>query len=87
LIDVREVSEFEEVRVPEAVSIPLGDVLGRANELDRDRRLYVICAVGGRSLAATEALRKAGFDAVSVSGGTNGWALEGREVVRGPASS
>jgi len=85
LIDVREPVEYNQVRVPQARSMPLGEVLERIGELNSRERLYVICALGGRSMAAAGALRQAGFDAVSVAGGTSGWEAEGREVVLGPA--
>jgi len=84
LIDVREQDEFETVRVPQARLIPLATVLDRRSELPRDQRVHVICAVGGRSLAAAAALRQLGFDAVSVAGGTQRWYLEGRPTVSGP---
>ena len=34
-------------------------------------------------MAAAEALNQAGWDAVSVAGGTKGWAAEGRPVCSG----
>ena len=84
LIDVREPAEYEQVHVPQAKLMPLGEVMERTAELNPRERLYVICAVGGRSMAAAGALRQSGFDAVSVAGGTNGWEAEGREVTRRP---
>jgi rhodanese-related sulfurtransferase len=47
------------------------------------RTIYVICASGGRSLRAASALVASGLDALSVAGGTNGWAESGRPVVAG----
>jgi rhodanese-related sulfurtransferase len=84
LVDVRMPDEYEVVRVPEAVLIPLPELGERADEVPRDQRVYVICATGGRSLVAAEALNKAGWDTVSVAGGTKGWAAEGRPVSHGP---
>jgi len=84
LVDVRMPDEYEVVRVPEAVLIPLPELGARAEEIRKDQRVYVICASGGRSLVAAEALNKAGWDAVSVAGGTKGWAVEGRPVSHGP---
>ena len=84
LVDVRMPDEYAVVHVPEAVLIPLPELATRAEELVKDRRVYVICASGGRSLVAAEALNRAGWDAVSVAGGTKGWASEGRAVSRGP---
>ncbi len=84
LIDVRMPDEYAAVHVPEAVLIPLPELATRAQEVPKDHRVYVICASGGRSLVAAEALNQAGWDAVSVAGGTKGWASEGRPVSRGP---
>lgn len=83
LVDVRMPDEYAVVHVPGAVLIPLPELGMRAKEIDKGQRVYVICASGGRSLAAAEALNGAGWDAVSVAGGTKGWAAEGRPVRRG----
>ncbi len=87
LIDVRNPDEYEEMHVPGAVLLPLPELPQRAGEVPRDERVYVICGTGARSLAAAEALNNAGWDAVSVAGGTKGWAAEGRPVLAGPAPS
>ena len=80
LVDVRMPDEYRVVHVPGAVLIPLPELGERVDELPKGERLYVICASGGRSLVAAEALNDAGWDAVSVAGGTKGWAAEGRPV-------
>lgn len=86
LVDVRMPDEYAEVHVPGAVLIPLPELGGRASEVPKGERVYVICASGGRSLAAAEALNRAGWDTVSVAGGTKAWAEEGRPVDTGPAA-
>ena len=83
LVDVRMPDEYEQVHVPGAVLIPLPELAQRAHEVPKDQRVYVICASGGRSLAAAEALNNAGWEAASVAGGTKGWASEGRPVGSG----
>lgn len=84
LVDVRMADEYEEVHVPGAVLIPLPELGGRTSEVPTGVRVYVICASGVRSLAAAEALNRAGWDTVSVAGGTKAWAAEGRPVRAGP---
>ncbi len=84
LVDVRMPDEYDEMHVPGAVLIPLPELAQRADEVPKGERVYVICASGGRSLAAAEALNNAGWDTVSVAGGTKGWAAEGRPVRTGP---
>lgn len=83
VIDVREPGEYVGGHVPGAVLVPMGQLPSRVSELDRSRPLYVICASGNRSGAMTDYLRRAGFDAWSVAGGTSAWARSGRPVVTG----
>ncbi len=84
LVDVRMPDEYEVMHVPGAVLIPLPELAARTEEVPRGERVYVICASGGRSAVATEALNGAGWDAVSVTGGTKAWADEGRPLHTGP---
>jgi len=80
VVDVRTQEEWDGGHVPGAIHMPM-DMLGeRFEELPTDQRVYVICAVGGRSLRAAAALIGAGLDAVSVAGGTKQWAEEGRPI-------
>lgn len=85
VVDVRTPEEYAEVHVPGARLVPLDQLGMRLHEIPKDERVYVICAVGGRSVAAAEALAKAGWDAVSVAGGTKQWVEEGRPAVVGLA--
>lgn len=78
LVDVREPSEFAQAHVPGARLVPLGTIHTALGELPRDRRLYIVCAVGARSAAAAEFLVEQGFDAVNVAGGTRAWLASGR---------
>jgi thioredoxin 1 len=87
VLDVRNPDEYEEKHVPGAVLIPLGELAARTDEVPAGDPLYVICAAGGRSLTATKALVGAGYSAVSVAGGTNGWAAAGHPVVEGDSPS
>lgn len=83
VVDVREPGEYAAGHVPGAVLIPMGQLPGRTAELDRGTPVYVVCASGNRSSAMTSFLQRAGFDAYSVAGGTQGWARSGRPVVSG----
>jgi rhodanese-related sulfurtransferase len=84
VIDVRNPDEYVQVRIPGVRLIPLPELGQRLHEIPKDERVYVVCAVGGRSLNAAKALNQAGFDTVSVAGGTKAWAAEGRPVESGP---
>ncbi|MBH30183.1 MAG: sulfurtransferase [Actinobacteria bacterium] len=80
LLDVREIEEWQEARVPGGVLIPLGEIPDRVTEIPTDEPLYVICKSGGRSASACEFLRARAIDAVNVTGGTLAWIESGRDV-------
>lgn len=83
VLDVRNPDEYETAHVPGAVLIPLTELGARQEEIPEAELLYVICAAGGRSLTAAKALVGAGYPAVSVAGGTNGWIERGGDVRTG----
>lgn len=78
LIDVREDNEFAFARIPNAVHIPLGQVLARVDEIDPNRETVVHCKMGGRSARAIEALQRSGFTGklINLKGGIIGWSNE-----------
>ncbi len=69
LLDVRDVSEYENDRVEGALNIPLSELRDRLGELPTNERIWVHCQVGQRAYYATRALRLYGFDAVNLTGG------------------
>lgn len=88
LIDVRTAVEWAGGRAAGAIHAPLGGLDPAAVMAARRGRpedpLYIICASGGRSLAACEAFHQAGFtQAVNVSGGTSAWRRAGLPVEGG----
>ena len=80
ILDVREPDEVAKARVDGAQHIPLGSLVERIDELPRDRTIYVMCHVGGRSAQATQYLEEHGFDAVNISGGILEWYRAGLPV-------
>ncbi|MFE0700963.1 rhodanese-like domain-containing protein [Streptomyces sp. NPDC058872] len=83
VIDVRETDEYAAGHVPGALNTPLSTLGSALGGLPGDRPVYVICASGNRSLWAAEHLAALGMDAVSVAGGTAGWARTGRPLAHG----
>jgi rhodanese-related sulfurtransferase len=81
LLDVREPDEWAAGHAPAALWIPLGELGARLDELPTDRTIAVVCRSGGRSAAATDALRSSGLDAVNVGGGMRAWASEDLPIV------
>jgi len=85
VLDVRNLDEYEEKHVPGAVLVPLPELGDRIDEVPDGRPLYVICARGGRSRSAAEAMRlQLGWQVLNVSEGTEGWAASGRPLATGP---
>ena len=57
----------------------------RYDELPRDGTLYLVCAVGARSMQVARYLDHLGFDVRNVAGGTGDWIAAGFPVQHGPA--
>lgn len=49
VIDVREKSEWDTIRIPQAKLIPLGSLPFRFSEIDFSKAVYVFCRSGARS--------------------------------------
>lgn len=64
VLDVREPAEFAFGHIEGAVSIPLGELEQRADELDLDKEVVVICRTGSRSDFAAKQLAEKGFNRV-----------------------
>ncbi len=74
IVDVRNPGELEHGIVPGAISIPVGQLPDRADELDPTRPTVVYCAGGYRSSVAASVLRQRGFSDVSdIIGGFGAW--------------
>lgn len=79
LLDVREPFEFDLVHIPNAIHIPLSELILRFSELEpyKHREIYVYCHKGGRSLTAVSILKARGFSCVkNIVGGIDQWAEE-----------
>ena len=87
VLDVREPHEWQDGHLDTAVHVPMNSVPSTvAYDPDRippDERVYVVCAMGGRSAQVTAWLIGNGFDAVNVAGGMHAWLDAGRPVVSG----
>lgn len=76
-LDVREDDEWAAGRVPGALHIPLGELVGRVDELDATRPLVVVCRSGARSAQAAAYLGAFGFAAENLAGGLEAWDAAG----------
>ncbi|MFD1779333.1 sulfurtransferase TusA family protein [Fredinandcohnia salidurans] len=74
VLDVREAAEFAFNHIPEAISIPLGELEDRFAELNKEKEIYVICRTGSRSDLASQKLTENGFVNVkNVVPGMSNW--------------
>jgi hydroxyacylglutathione hydrolase len=81
LIDVRNQDEWDAGHVPGATLIPVDDLFSRIDELDHDKKLLFICAMGVRSALACE--MAAAFEYTNlfnIEGGTGAWAEDGYPI-------
>lgn len=71
VVDVRTPGEFMSGAFPDAINIPLDDIMVGKGELgdDLDREIIVYCATGARSAYAQQVLRQRGFSNVINGGG------------------
>lgn len=61
ILDVREAAEYAFGHIPGAISIPMGELSSRLNELDKEQQINIICRTGTRSDLAAQQLAAAGF--------------------------
>lgn len=64
IVDVREPAEYAFGHIPGAISIPLGQLEDRMDELNPEDEIYVVCRTGNRSEMACKWLREKGFKQV-----------------------
>ncbi|MBN1594732.1 FAD-dependent oxidoreductase [candidate division FCPU426 bacterium] len=76
-LDVRSPAEYEEIRLPKAILIPLGALRGRLQELPKDKPVVAFCKISLRGYEAALVLKAAGFKDVKVmDGGIAMWPYE-----------
>ena len=68
-LDVRLPSEFQNLRIDDAVNIPLYFIRLKLNALDKNVQYVVCCDTGRRSSAAAYILSERGFEAYVLKGG------------------
>lgn len=74
LIDIREPYEFNSGSIKTAKNIPMDKLLSAPDTfMDREKEYYIICQSGGRSMAASKALTRAGYKVVNVAGGVGSY--------------
>ncbi len=69
LLDTRTSFEYMRGHADGFIHIPLDDLRERLGELEKDKKIYVMCQSGLRSYLATRILMQNGFDAYNFAGG------------------
>ena len=82
ILDVREPEEVAIAAFPRAANIPMGDIPARANELNPEHEIVVVCHHGVRSAHVAMHLAQMGFDRViNLAGGIDAWSVEADPAV------
>lgn len=77
IVDVREIDEFSDGHIPDAINVPLNEIEQNAEVmLPKDKILYVYCRSGQRSAAAVRMLKELGYEKVMNIGGITAWPYE-----------
>ena len=79
-IDCREPYEWQQVRIPGSLHIPMNQIPTRLAELDKDEEWVVVCAHGNRSYSVAGYLIVNGYKASSLAGGVTDWWMRGGET-------
>ncbi len=80
LVDIRELDEWSEGRIPGAIHIPRGNLESRieAAAPDKSQPIVVYCAQGNRSVFGAKSLEELGYEnVVSLAGGYVDWKRSG----------
>ena len=76
LIDVREPQEAAVCAIDGSTLIPLNSLPQRLQEIPTERPVVLYCHHGMRSMHAAQFLARNGYQAISLAGGIDRWAVE-----------
>lgn len=80
-VDVRPAEEYAKGHIPQARSLPLDQIDGRAQTLPKNKPLIVVCATGRQAGAAATQLKAKGLEnVVTLNGGMAAWQQAGLPV-------
>ena len=81
IIDVREIPEYESVRIIGSKLVPLSEFEQKLNLIDQKFSAYFLCGVGKRAAKAAEFLASIGYkDLYVIDGGIKAWIEAGYPV-------
>ena len=83
LLDVRELSEWQEGHINGAFHLPLGQINEReTKDFPKDKPIYVYCRSGRRAGDAVSILKSLGYENAVNIGGVNHWTERGGELLK-----
>jgi rhodanese-related sulfurtransferase len=83
ILDVRTVGEFESGHIEGAINVPVEELAGRLEEIDKNDELLVYCRTGNRSGNAVNILSDAGYTKIyHMHEGISVWIQKGHPVVQ-----
>jgi len=81
VLDVRFLNEYNSGHIRNAKHIPVGELVGRLDELETSDKILVYCQSGGRSDTASQILAENGFvNIINMLGGITDWISAGYPV-------
>lgn len=84
ILDVRTPHEYEKGKIVNSINLPVDDVLEKVEKLipDKDKKIYVYCLSGSRSVYAVEEMVRLGYKNVfDVSHGLLSWRINQFPIV------
>ncbi|MBI1733372.1 MAG: sulfurtransferase [Gammaproteobacteria bacterium] len=77
LLDVRDPWEYDLCRINGSVNIPMGELMGKLDSMQKNEAIVVICHHGMRSQQVVAYLDGLGFtDSMNLEGGIDAWSLD-----------
>lgn len=77
ILDVRSREEYDQLHIPNAINFPIQEIELAEKTFNRSDILITVCGKGGgRSSDAAQLLKKLGYNAFWLCGGTLGWMEE-----------
>lgn len=84
LLDVREVDEFVQARLPKTINIPMSEFQFRIDEVPEDKPIILVCRTGVRSMSVAQFLHASGYENLyNLEEGTLGWVQRGLPYEKG----
>ena len=83
VVDLRELKEFRDGHIVNAVNIPFAKLAERQGELDKARPVILVDKMGQHTGTAGRSLKAAGFQVARLTGGMAEWTGSNLPVVKG----